>query len=208
MAQPADAVHCDDLSGARTGIAQRVVNRNARTHERSRVLRRQFIGNRGQSRHRCNHVLGIPTIEVEAGDLSIDAHREVPASALFAHETMSSVPADTDALICGPCCHIVADCIDASGDFMTWHTGILKPGPQTFFNQSIAVANAARLNSHSHLPSVRLSDLALYQFPVATWFGYLRRFHFRTHKCSFLLLTSFRQSRAFERHRVRLNRLL
>jgi hypothetical protein len=104
---------------------------------------------------------------------------------------MSTMPADTDALTCDPCGHVVADCIDASGDFMTWHTGILKPGPQTFFDQRIAVANPARFNFHAHLPSVWLRDIALYQLPVFTWFAYLRHFPFRTHKCSFLLLTSF-----------------
>src|SRR5882724_1997993 len=135
MAQPADAVHCDDLSGARTGIAQRVVDRNARTHEGSRFLRRQFIWNSGQSCHRCDHVLGIPTVEIDAGHFSIDAHCEVTTAALFAHETMSAMPADTDALTCDPCCDVATDCIDVSSYFMTWHAWILKPGPETFFHE-------------------------------------------------------------------------
>jgi hypothetical protein len=98
---------------------------------------------------------------------------------------MSAMPADTDSLTCRPRGDAVAYCIDVSGDFMTRHTGILKAGPQTLFHQSIAVANAARINFHSHLPGVRVSDIALYQLPVSTWFAYLRCFHFHTHKCSF-----------------------
>jgi hypothetical protein len=43
-------------------------------------------------------VLGISAIEIEARDFAIDAHREIAAPAMFAHETMSAMPAYADAL--------------------------------------------------------------------------------------------------------------
>src|SRR6266851_7064190 len=91
MAQPADAMHCDNLSGTRTGIAQCVVDRNARTHEWSCFFGRQFIRNCSQRRRRCDHVLGIPAIKVDARDLSIDAHGKVTTSALLADEAMAAM---------------------------------------------------------------------------------------------------------------------
>ena len=81
---------------------------------------------------------------------------------------MSTMPADTHALTSRPSCDVIADRINASRYFMTRHTRILKPGPQTFFDQRVAVANTAGLNFHAHLSSVRLWDFALYQLPVST----------------------------------------
>src|SRR5205809_7614115 len=92
MAQSADAMHSDEFSGARARIPQRVEDRYACAHKRARLRRRQFIGNHCQRGNWCDHVLGIPTVEVDAGDFSIDAHREVTTSALFAHKTMSTMP--------------------------------------------------------------------------------------------------------------------
>src|SRR5262245_54594702 len=54
---------------------------------------------------------------------------------------------------------------------MPWHTWILKPWPETFFDKHVAVVNAARLDLHAHLPSVGLRDITLYQFPVSTGKG-------------------------------------
>ena len=67
-------------------LRKRVVNCNARAHKRPRFLRRQFIGNRRQRRRRRDHVFGITAIEIDPGDLAIDAHREIAAPALFADE--------------------------------------------------------------------------------------------------------------------------
>jgi hypothetical protein len=59
-------------------------------------------------------------------------------------------PAYADALTFLPFRDVAADRIDASRDFMTRHTRILKPGPQTLFDDHIAVANAARLHLDAH----------------------------------------------------------
>jgi hypothetical protein len=72
------------------------------------------------------------------------------------------MPAHTDALIFLPFLHVATDCIDASPDFMTGHTRILKPGPETLFDEHIAVANAARLHLHANLSSARLRDVAFH----------------------------------------------
>jgi hypothetical protein len=98
---------------------------------------------------------------------------------------MSAMPAHTNALPLPPCDNVVADGIDVSRDFMTWHTRILKPRPETFFDKHVAVANAARFYFHAHVPGVRLRNNTLDQFPLSTRFTYLRRLHFCRHTCSY-----------------------
>src|SRR2546427_8550314 len=53
----------------------------------------------------------------------------------------------------------------------------LRAGPQTLFNEHVAVANAARLHLHAHLSSAGLREVTFYQFPVSAWFADLRRLH-------------------------------
>ena len=95
---------------------------------------------------------------------------------------MSAMPAHADALTFLPFRDVAADRIDASRDFMTRHARILKPGPQTLFDEHIAVANAARLHFHANLAGARLRDIAFHQFKISTGFADLRRFHFLIHK--------------------------
>src|SRR5437762_10832749 len=125
MSESANSMHCDNLSGTRTGIAQCVVDRNARTHEWSCFFGRQFIRNCSQRRRRRDHVLGIPAIKVDARDLSIDAHGKVTTPALFAHKAMAAMPADPNALTFGPRSDVLAHCVDATRDFMTRNARIL-----------------------------------------------------------------------------------
>src|SRR5436309_2032748 len=94
---------------------------------------------------------------------------------------MSAMPAHADALTLLPFRDVNADCIDAPGDFMTRHPGVLKPGPGTFLDENIAVANAARLHFDENLPRARLGDIALHQFPVAARLADLRSLHLLIH---------------------------
>src|SRR5690348_11922805 len=72
MAQSADAVNCDHISRASTGVAEGVVNRHPRAHEWSSFFRGNFIGDRGERSCGRDQVLRITTVEVNAGDFAID----------------------------------------------------------------------------------------------------------------------------------------
>src|SRR5437764_8419063 len=98
MAQSANAVHCDNVTGACTRIAQRVVNGNTGTHEWSCFLGGQFVGNRRQRRRRWNHVRSVSTIELDAGDLPINSHCKVTPPATLGDETMSTLPCNSNHL--------------------------------------------------------------------------------------------------------------
>ena len=97
---------------------------------------------------------------------------------------MAAMPAYTHALPFLPCGDVVADGIDASGDFMPWHAGILHPRPETVLDKYVAVANAARLDFHAYVPGAGLRDLALDHFPVSPGLADLRRLHCCRHDCS------------------------
>src|SRR4029434_57717 len=161
MSKPADAVNCYYLPYASARVSQRVVDRNASAHAWSCLLGRQFVRNRSKRRCRRDHVLSVASVEIDPGHLAIDAHREVAAPAWFADETMSAVPACADALPGLPRGDVFADCVDASGDFVTRDARILKPRPQTFFDKRIAVADATRIYLHANLSRSRLRDIAL-----------------------------------------------
>src|SRR5256885_2918290 len=108
-------------------MAERVEDRDASTHDRPSFFRRQFIGNHGQPRRRCDQIFRISAVEIEAGDFAIDAHGEIPAPARFTDETMSSMPAHPYAQTFAPTRDVAADRIDAARDLVTRHPRKLKP---------------------------------------------------------------------------------
>src|SRR5689334_18905914 len=160
MSESADPLDRDDVTGTRTGIAQRVVNRHARAHERPRFFRWQFVGNRSQRGRWCDDILSIAAIEIDAGDFAIAAHRKIAAAALLTDKIMPAVPTDANALPFFPTCDAAANCIDMSCDFVAWHARILQAGPQTLLDQRVTVANAARFDFHAHLSGSWLRNVA------------------------------------------------
>jgi len=132
-------------------MSQRIVNGDASAHERSGFFRRHIIGNCRQRFGRRDYVFGITAVKVDAGDLAGGAHRKIAAPALVAHKIVSAMPANTNALTFVPVRNVISNRIDASGDFMSGDAWILKAGPQSFFDENIAMTNAARFNFHAHL---------------------------------------------------------
>jgi hypothetical protein len=126
----------------------------------------------------------ITTVKVDSGHFPFDAHGEVTAPALLAHEAMAAMPTDTDTLTFLPGGYVAGQSIDAPGNFVARHAGKLKPGPDAVFDQSVAVANAAGLDLDAYLAATRLGNVALDEFPITTCFADLRCLHFRAHYCS------------------------
>src|SRR6266576_5408697 len=97
---------------------------------------------------------------------------------------MATMPADPNALTFGPRGDVLTHCIDATRDFMTRDARILKPRPETFFDQRIAVANTACINLHTYFAGTRFRDIALYQLPIPAGLAYLCCFNSCAHDCS------------------------
>ena len=91
---------------------------------------------------------------------------------------MSSMPAHPDALTFAPTRDVAADRIDAARDLVTRHPRKLKLRPDTFFDEHIGMANAARFDFHANLSGAWLRDLAFHQFKIPARFTDLRRLHF------------------------------
>src|SRR5579864_4520200 len=142
-------------------MSQRIVNGDASAHERSGFFRRHIIWNCRQRFGRRDYVLGITAIEVDSGDFARGAHREIAAPALVAHKIVSAMPTNTNALTFVPVRNAISKRIDASGDFMSGYAWILKARPKSFFDENIAMTNAARFNFHTHLSRSWLRNFSL-----------------------------------------------
>jgi hypothetical protein len=79
-------------------------------------------------------------------------------------------------------------------DFVSRSTRILNAGPQSFFRECVAVADATGLYFYPHVPCAWLRNLALDDLEICSWCGNLRDFHWchsyfcRCHKSSFQFL--------------------
>ena len=79
---------------------------------------------------------------------------------MIAITAVTAVPTNTDALASSPRLHPFADNIDDSNDLVSRHTRILDTGPESFFDQRIAVTNAARLHLEAHPARLRVGNIA------------------------------------------------
>ena len=72
------------------------------------------------------------------------------------------MPAYAYALTVFPSSDTGAEGIDPPRHLMARHARILNPRPKALFNEHIAVADAARLHSHTNLSNIGLRDLTFY----------------------------------------------
>jgi hypothetical protein len=107
-------------------------------------------------------------------DLAVD---EIAAPARIANEAMAPMPANTHSLARLPLADVWTDCINASGDFVSWDTRVLNGRQKSFFDEHITVANAARLDLDAHLTTIGLRNGTFNKFEVSTRFANLNGFH-------------------------------
>jgi hypothetical protein len=89
------------------------------------------------------------------------------------------MPADAHALARLPFGYVRANRVDAPSDLVPRHARILDSRPESFFHQSIAVADAACFDLDPHLPASGLRDRALNHFEISSRFADLHGFHAR-----------------------------
>src|SRR5436305_1073388 len=92
---------------------------------------------------------------MDRGDLLVLAVNEVAAAAGIAYETVSAMPAHTDALSGFPLRDIGTHLVDASRDFMSGDARILDAGPIALFHEFITVADAAGIDFDADLATLR-----------------------------------------------------
>src|SRR5690242_8653190 len=179
MAQAADALDCDEVSGARSGIAQGVVNGNAGAKQRGGFVGGQVFRNQSHGFGGSDHVFLVAAVKVNGGDFLELAIDEITAAAGIALEAVSAVPTYAYTLTGFPESDVWADCIDASGDLVSGDAWILNAGPLPFLHESVTVAYAAGFHFDTNLATGGLGDRAVDQFEISTRLADLNGFHRR-----------------------------
>src|SRR5262249_54031277 len=100
-------------------------------------------------------------------DLLVAAEDEISAAAILAGKAMPAMPADADTLPYLPVRHVCAHCINASGNLVTGHPRVLNSRPVSFFDQRVAMTNAAGFHLDPNLCAVRAGNLAFDNFKIA-----------------------------------------
>src|SRR3954465_6661666 len=138
MAQTANALHSNQVSGAGPGIAQRVVDGDACAEQRRGFIRRQGFRDQGHRFGGSDHVLLIPAVEMDRRNFREFTVDEIAAAAGIALEAVSSMPTDTHALARLPKSDFGTDSINTPGDLVSGNEWILQARPHAFFYQRIA----------------------------------------------------------------------
>jgi hypothetical protein len=178
VAEAADALHGDQITGAGSGIAQSVENRDAGAEQRRSVGRWKIVRDSGYRFGRRDHVFLIPAVVTDAGNFLVLAIDKIAAAAGLAGEIVAAVPSDAYALAGLPVGNVGADGIDVAGDFVSGDSGILDAGPKAFFYEGIAMADAASFNFNSYLVASGIWNVSFDHFEIGARLGGLDGFHF------------------------------
>ena len=138
----------------------------------------EIVGDGGDRFGGGDHVFGIAAVVADAGDLLILQLMKSPRRQASQVKAVAAVPADADALAGLPVGDVSADGVDAAGDFVSGDAGILDAGPMAFFDQRIAMADAAGFDLNSDLVAAGFGDVSFDQFEIAAGFADLDSFHF------------------------------
>jgi hypothetical protein len=177
MTQAANALHGDEIAGARSRVTQRVEYRNSGTEQRRSLVGCQIVGNSGNRFCRGDHVFRVTTIEADGGNLLELAEDEIAPAAWVALKAVSAMPSHSDPLAGLPKRDIAAHGIDAPGNFMSRNARILKSRPESFFDQHVTVANATGFDLDANLPASRLRDGTLNYFEISSGLADLDGLH-------------------------------
>jgi hypothetical protein len=179
MAETADTQNRDQISGASSGVAKRVEDRDSGAHQRSGFSCWKIVRNRRNCFCRYDDIVSITAIEVNGGNFLVAAEDEISAAAELAGKAVSAVPADSDALPGFPVCYIGTGGVDSPGDFVAGNPWILNAREESFLDEHVAVANSASFDLDANLCAGGIGNISFNEFEVAAGFRYLHYFHAR-----------------------------
>src|SRR5207249_5722873 len=132
-------------------VAERVVRGDAGAQERPGLGGVELLRDARHRRLLDDGVLGVASVEADAGDLRLHAVEEEPAPAGVALEAVTAVPADAGAIALLPRGHVRPDGVDAPGDLVTGNARQRHAGEPARLHDGVAVADAARLDLDPNL---------------------------------------------------------
>jgi hypothetical protein len=178
MAESTDTEDGDQISGHGSIATQRIVCGDSGAEKRGGFGGIERIGHRGESFDGGDHVFGVATVEMKAGDFLLGAIREIAAAAKKAGVVLPAVPADSYALTLLPIGDSRAELGDYTGNFVAGTARVGQTGPESVLDEVVAEANAAGLHADADLTWAGLGDFAFLEFEVRAGFGDDGDFHF------------------------------
>jgi hypothetical protein len=177
MAKAAQTEYCDRIAGPCAAVPKRIVGCDARTHQRCGVNGGKPFRDERKGSGGSNHILGIASVERNAGDLRRGlAGNEVSTAARIAMPAVSAVPAHTDPLARSPFGNACANFINDPGNLMPGNPRVLY-WPYSLLGYGVAVADAARLDFDAHGSIAGFRDFAFNEFKGALRLGHLNSSH-------------------------------
>jgi hypothetical protein len=131
----------------------------------------------GDRFRRNHHVLFVPAVEADAGDLLVQTQDEVSAAAILTNEAMPTVPAHAHLLPWLPLRDPGSHGIDVATDFMAGNAGILDSRKKAFLGSFVAVTDSAGVDFDANLSGTGLRDVALDNFKRRPGLGDLDNLH-------------------------------
>jgi hypothetical protein len=151
MAETADALYRDKITRAQSGIAKRVVCRDASAQERSRFRGCEFIGNRDESAGLGNHHLCVPAIGRDTGNDRMQTIYKIATLTRFTFAVLAAEESYSDALPDFPIGNAGANCFDAAYDLVSRHSRQSQARKLSFDCGCIGVTYSAGLDAQAHL---------------------------------------------------------
>src|SRR6267143_4372694 len=184
MAEAADALDRHGVARARAAIAEGVVGRDAGAEQRRGFGGVQILGNARGGFVRHDHVLGVPAVVADAGDLFPLAVDEEALATGVADEAVAAVPADAYPVALLPLGHVGANFLDPTGDLVARNARIRNAWIGAELHQRIAVTDSAGFYLDADLPRRGLRKLVLDRLECAAGLRHLDGPHHLRHGCS------------------------
>ena len=163
MAQTADALHGHGVARPGPARAERVVGRDAGAEERTGVDGRELLRDARRRLVGHDHVFGVPAVVADPGDLRALAVDEEALATRGAHEAVTAVPADPDAVARFPLRHLRADRVDPPRNLVARDARKFEAREPAGPHEPVAVADAASLDLDPDLGGADLRHLALHR---------------------------------------------
>jgi hypothetical protein len=159
------------------GFLRRLPHRARAPKQGRGGCRAQVVRNCSQRLDRCDHIVCIAAVIVDAGYSEVAAGNEIAASAAVADKADSAEPADTDPLTDAPSGNLGARLFNTAGDLVPWHGWVMNSGEATRCNKFIAMTDAASLYLKADFTRTGLGHRPLNQLEGCVRFVNLHNTH-------------------------------
>src|SRR5208282_4073850 len=179
MAEPANPLNGDQITGERAGVAESVEGGNSCAHQRRGFGGIERFRHVGESFDRRDHEFLIATVVADPVNYGARAIHEISPPARKTGPVLATMPADADPFAFLPVFYTGSDFINHASDLVSGNTRIRDARKQALFGDHIAVTDSTSLNANPHLPSAGFWDVTFHDLEVRSRLRHLHCFHSR-----------------------------